>query len=101
MLLFMGRCVTDIMIMLILCSITISISAKASDEDVSDLRDSTLAFDDPLMTSYDLAFYLATHGYNAVPEDGCVVLVLEGSTYNLIPNGEKPGLCDILLKASN
>ncbi len=70
--------------MLIICSITASISARAADEDISDLKDLTSAFDDPHMTSYDLAFFLATHGYGATPKDGCVVLVLKGSTYNLM-----------------
>lgn len=97
----MGRRSIELLIVLIICSITTSISAKAADEDISDLRDLTSAFDDPHMTSYDLAFFLATHGYDAMPKDGCVVIVLKGSTYNLIPNGKEPKLCDIVLNASN
>jgi len=97
----MGRRGIEILIMLIICSIAASISARAADEDISDLKDLTSAFDDPHMTSYDLAFFLATHGYDAMPKDDCVVLVLKGSTYNLNPNGEEPELCDIVLKASN
>lgn len=97
----MGKCGIDLMMILIICLTATSITVRALDEDVSDLRELISTFDDPGMTSYDLAFYLASHGYDAVPEDGRVVLVLKGSTYDLIPNGEKPGLCDILLKASN
>ncbi|MDH7596377.1 MAG: hypothetical protein QHG98_01350 [Methanothrix sp.] len=53
------------------------------------------SYDDPLMTSLDLAFLLVTHGYNAIPEDGCVVVVAGNSTYTLVPNGDRPGLADI------
>ncbi|MCQ8903709.1 MAG: hypothetical protein NQU42_06420 [Methanothrix sp.] len=53
------------------------------------------SYDDPLMTSLDLAFLLVTHGYNATPADGCVVVVAGNSTYMLVPNGDKPGLADL------
>lgn len=88
----------DLAIILIVGLAAISTNVRASDGDISDLREAISSFDDPRMTSSDLAFYLATHGYDAVPEEGYVVLVLKGSTYNLIPNGERPGLCDIELK---
>ncbi len=88
----------DLAIILIVGLTAISANVRASDEDISGLRTTISSFDDPRMTPSDLAFYLATHGYNAVPEEGCVMLVLKGSTYNLIPNGERPGLCDIELK---
>lgn len=73
-------------------------NVSASDEGISDLRELISSFDDPRMTSFDLAYYLATHGYDAMPEEGYVVIVLNGSTYNLIPNADRPGLCDIELK---
>ncbi len=88
----------DLVIILIVGLTAISTNVVASDRDISDLRETISSFDDPHITPFDLAFYLATHGYDAVPEEGCVVLVLKGSTYNLIPNGERPGLCDIELK---
>ena len=43
-----------------------------------------------------LAFFLATHGYDAVPKGKHVEVTLSGAVYRLIPNGEKPGLCDII-----
>ncbi len=91
----------DLAIILIIGLTAISTNVEASDEDISDLSELISSFDDPRMTSYDLAFYLASHGYDAVPEDGCVVLVLKGSTYSLIPNGDGLGLCDVELKTSN
>jgi hypothetical protein len=46
------------------------------------------------MNAQDLAFFLATHNYNAMPRDG-YELNLNCIIYKLIPNSEKPGLCDI------
>ncbi len=79
-----------------MCLAMASIVASASDDDISNIQTLISSFDDPHMTTYDLAFYLATHGYDATPKDGYVRLVLKGSNYNLIPNGEMPGLCDIV-----
>lgn len=53
------------------------------------------SYEDPLMTSLDLAFLLVTHGYDATPVNGYVVVVAGNTTYTLIPNGDKPGLADI------
>jgi hypothetical protein len=87
-----------LMILLIIASVCSTTSASASDEGLFDLKELTSSFDDPQMNSYDLAFYLATHGFNAVPDSGHVELSQSGSIYILTPNGEKPGLCDIELK---
>jgi hypothetical protein len=54
-----------------------------------------ISYDDPLMTYLDLAFLLVTHGYNATPVDGYVVVVTCNATYTIVPNGERPGLADI------
>jgi hypothetical protein len=47
------------------------------------------------MNSQDLAFFLATHNYGAVPRDGYVEVDLNGQICKLVPNGNEPGLCDI------
>ena len=43
----------------------------------------------------DLAFLLATHSFDATPEDGYVIVKLDGMIYNLTPNGKKPGLSEV------
>lgn len=64
------------------CIITVGLNtASASGEDIR-------------MNSQDLAFFLATHNYSAVPEDGYVNVDLDGKICRLVPNGDKPGLCD-------
>lgn len=47
------------------------------------------------MTSNDLAFFLATHNYDATPKDSYVVVKLDGMVYKAVPNGYGPGLADL------
>ncbi len=68
---------------------------SASSDTLSDLRSLVSSFDDPHMDAGDLAFYLATHGFDASPRGGFVEVGLSGHTYRLTPNGSAPGLCTI------
>jgi len=70
-------------------------TASAMGEDISDLKKLISGNEDTRMNSQDLAFFLATHNYDAVPRGGYVELNLNGTIYRLIPNGVKEGLCDI------
>ncbi len=76
-------------------------TASVMGEDISDLKNLISGNEDTRMNSQDLAFFLATHNYNAVPRDGYVELNLNGLIYKLIPNSEKPGLCDIEYRILN
>ncbi|HNX38983.1 MAG TPA: hypothetical protein PKK11_00255 [Methanothrix sp.] len=64
--------------------------------DLSDLRALISAYEDTRISVRDLAFYLVSHNYDAAPKDGYVQLLLDGKIYRLTPNGDAPGLCDIL-----
>ena len=75
---------------------TVMNTASAVGEDISDLKKLISGYEDTRMDTQDLAFFLATHNYNAVPRDGYVELNLNGKIYKLIPNGDKQGLCDII-----
>ena len=78
------------------CIIMVSLNtASAMLEDVSDLKELISINEDTRMNSHDLAFFLATHDYRAVPRDGYVDVDLNGKICKLVPNGDKPGLCDI------
>jgi len=70
-------------------------TAQASGNDISELRESILSFEDSKITVQDLAFYLVTHNYDAIPRDGYVELQLDGESYRLVPNGNAPVVCDI------
>jgi hypothetical protein len=70
-------------------------AAFAMSEDISDLKKLISSNEDTRMNSKDLAFFLATHNYGAVPKDSCVEVDLNGQICKLVPNGNEPGLCDI------
>ena len=51
--------------------------------------------EDTCITPNDLAFFLATHNYDATPEDGYVQVKIDGTVYKVVPNGANPGLADL------
>ncbi|OPX79690.1 MAG: hypothetical protein A4E45_00523 [Methanosaeta sp. PtaB.Bin039] len=64
-------------------------------EELADLRMLISWPSDPHMDSYELAFLLATHNFQATPKDGYVLVFLDEGICKLIPNGKRPGLADI------
>ena len=60
-----------------------------------DLMELVMSFDDPYMNSYDLAFFLATHDFDATPKANYVIVNLGSKVYKLKPNGNAPGLADV------
>lgn len=81
---------------LVLTTIGLLPIVSSSGSDLSDLKARIYAYEDPKITVDDLAFYLLTHNYDARPMDGYVRLDLNKTLYRLVPNGDKPGLYDIL-----
>ena len=51
---------------------------------------------DSHMTVEDLAFYLATHNYNAAPKDGYVQVSIDGTIYRAVPNSST-GLAELTI----
>jgi len=70
-------------------------TVSASGNPLSELKSSISSFDDPRMSTEDLAFYLASHGFDATPKAGYVEMDLNGDIYKLTPNGNAPGLCSL------
>lgn len=68
---------------------------SASSGNFSDLKSLISGFDDSRMDANDLAFYLATHGFDASPRGSYVEVSLTGHVYKLTPNGSAPGLCTV------
>jgi hypothetical protein len=78
------------------CIIMVSLNtASALGENISDLKKLISASEDTRMNSEDLAFVLATHGFDATPKSSYVEIRLHNEIYKLTPNGNKPGLCDM------
>jgi len=82
-------CLALILIMLAIPSVT------ASKNTLNELKSAISSFDDPHMDADDLAFYLATHDFDAKPKGSYVEVGLGEKICKLIPNGSAPGLCTI------
>ena len=81
-----------------ICLVSLAIMlvpVSASNASLSDLKSTVTAFEDAHMNADDLAFYLATHNFDARPNGGQVEVNLGGSICKLTPNGSAPGLCSI------
>jgi hypothetical protein len=53
-------------------------------------------YHDTHMTVEDLAFFLATHNYNATPKDGYVQVTIDDTIYKAIPNSTT-GLAELTI----
>ena len=51
--------------------------------------------DDPRMDVNDLAFFLATHDFDAVPKKDHVEVQIDDTVYKLVPNGQYSGLANV------
>ena len=87
-------------VMVAVCIIAVSLNpgiAFGEIENIARLKNLISSFDDNGINSRDLAFFLVTHDYDATPVGSLVEVKLNGVVYLLIPNGDRPGLCDIKL----
>ena len=82
-------CLALIMIMLAAPAVS------ASKDTLTDLRSAISSFDDPHMDADDLAFYLATHDFDAKPRGSYVEVGIGEKICKLTPTGSAPGLCTI------
>lgn len=70
-------------------------AVSASKDTLTDLKSVISSFDDPHMDADDLAFYLATHDFDAKPKGSYVEVGIGEKICKLTPNGSAPGLCTI------
>lgn len=87
-------------VLMAVCIIAVSlhpVMAISETENISSLKNLLTSFDDRGIDSMDLAFFLVTHNYDATPVGSQVEVKLNGNVYLLLPNGDRPGLCDIML----
>ena len=82
---------------LICVALAFAIPASGASDDYSALMKLITDNEDSRMNAMDLAFLLATHNFDATPEGDYVIVKLEGTTYSLTPNGEKPGLAEVTI----
>ncbi len=80
----------------VLIAILLALPAvSASGDSLSNLKSLVSGFDDPRMSVSDLAFFLATHGFDASPRGSYVEVDLGDRLFRLTPNGPALGLCAI------
>ncbi|MFZ2472356.1 MAG: hypothetical protein WAW52_10500 [Methanothrix sp.] len=78
-------------------SFTALSSAEAED---SVLIKSITQIEDPRMDVNDLAFFLVTHDFDAVPKRDHVEVRIDDTVYKLVPNGQYPGLANLTVRSS-
>jgi len=69
-------------------------SASASSDDILNLKKLISSSNDQKMNAQDLAFFLATHNYDATPKNGYVEIKLDGHIYKVTPHGDKPKILE-------
>jgi len=84
-----------------ICVIITSISClSAASDDYTNLMKLITDSEDVRINAQDLAFLLATHGFDVVPKEGYIIVKLDDVIYKMTPNGVGPGLADILIEDS-
>ena len=86
-----------LMAAIICVALAIAIPASGASDDYSALMKLITDNEDSHMNALDLAFLLVTHNFDATPDNGYVIVKLEGMIYSLTPNGEKPGLAEVTI----
>lgn len=81
----------------VICTLSASAGSVSGTVDHTELLKLISQNEDPLMTSNDLAFFLASHDFDATPKDGYVEVKLDGLVFKAVPNGNEPGLADLTI----
>ena len=92
---FANRLILAIILILLTTLSFIALSSAAADH--SALMKLISQNEDPRMEVKDLAFFLVTHDFDAVPKKDHVEVRIDNTVYKLIPNGQYPGLANVTL----
>ncbi|HWQ20345.1 MAG TPA: hypothetical protein VN455_11250 [Methanotrichaceae archaeon] len=68
------------------------VNAAGSPVDEAALQELISENEDIRWTVDELAFFLATHNFDAAPENGYMAVRLDDATYKMVPYGDRPGL---------
>ena len=92
---FANRLILAIILILLTTLSFTALSSAAADH--SALMKFISQNEDPRMDMKDLAFFLVTHDFDAVPKKDHVEVRIDGTVYKLIPNGQYPGLANVTM----
>jgi hypothetical protein len=93
--LMMMRQIVPILLAALICAAFVPACYASGVAESTELSKLITQNEDTRITPNDLAFFLATHNYDAAPKDGYVQVKIDGTIYKVVPNGEKPGLADL------
>jgi len=93
----MMRQIVSYLIAALTCTLLVTASpAFGAVAENRDLIELISQYQDIHMTVEDLAFFLATHNYNATPKDGYVQVIVDGTIYKAVPNSTT-GLAELTI----
>ena len=93
----MMRQIVSYLIAALTCIVVVSANpAFGAVAENRDLKELISHYHDTHMTVIDLAFFLATHNYNATPKEGYVQVIVECTTYRAVPNSTT-GLAELTI----
>jgi hypothetical protein len=96
-----NKCFYDIENPLILAIIIVLLTTlfftalSSAEAENSALIKSITQIEDTRMSVNDLAFFLVTHDFDAVPKKDHVEVRIDDTVYKLVPNGKYPGLANV------
>ena len=70
--------------------------STATSDDYSNLMKLINETEDVRMDAQDLAFFLATHNFDATPKGDYAIVKIDSRIYKVVPNGAQKGLADVL-----
>ena len=88
----MMRQLVPILLAALICVAFAPMSYASGVADSTELSKLISQSGDTNMTPNDLAFFLATHNYDATPKNGYVQVKISGTIYKVVPNGSQPGI---------
>ena len=93
----MMRQIVSYLIAALTCIVVVSANpAFGAVTENRDLKELISQYPDTHMIVIDLAFFLATHNYNATPKDGYVQVIIDGTIYKAAPNSTT-GLAELTI----
>jgi len=91
----MMRQIVSYLLAALICALFVPESFASGVAEITEFQNLISQNEDTHITPNDLAFFLATHNYDATPKDGYVQVRMSGTIYKVVPNGAKPGLADL------
>jgi hypothetical protein len=93
----MMRQIVSYLIAALTCIVLVSVNpAFGAVAENHDLTEVISQYHDTHMTVEDLAFFLATHNYDATPKEGYVQITISSTIYKAVPNSAT-GLAELTI----